>query len=72
MQLVALHFPVLGIVKKLFKTTRNKKEKHNRIVMLARSKLNIIKSKISEALISNKISQEDFTTILNEKKNIEN
>ena len=29
-----------GIVKKLLKTTRNKKKKHNKIVMLARSKLN--------------------------------
>ena len=29
-----------GIIKKLLKTTRNKKKKHNRIVMLARTKLN--------------------------------
>ena len=30
-----------GIVKKLLKTTRNKKKNHNKTVMLARSKLNI-------------------------------
>ena len=30
------------IVKKLLKTTRNKKKTHNKIVMLARSKLNSI------------------------------
>ena len=36
--------------------------------MLARSKLNGIKSKISEALINNEISHEDFMTILNEEK----
>ena len=36
--------------------------------MLARSKLNSIESKISEALINNKISYEDFMTILNEEK----
>ena len=36
--------------------------------MLARSKWNSIESKISEALINNKISPEDFMTILNEKK----
>ena len=36
--------------------------------MLARSKLNIIESKISEALINNEISHEDFMTILNEDK----
>ena len=57
-----------GIVKKFFKTTRNKKKKHNKIVMLARSKLNSIESKISEALINNEISHEDFMTILNEEK----
>ena len=37
--------------------------------MLARSKLNSIESKISEALINNEISHEDFTTIINEEKN---
>ena len=58
-----------GIVKKLLKTTRSKKKKHNKIVMLARSKLNSIESKISEALINNEISHEDFTTIINEEKN---
>ena len=42
-----------GLVKKLLKATRNKKKKHNKIVMLARSKLNSIESKISEALINN-------------------
>ena len=36
--------------------------------MLARSKLNSIASKISEALINNAISHEDFMTILNEEK----
>ena len=36
--------------------------------MLARSKLNSIESKISEALINNEISPEDFMTILNEEK----
>ena len=61
-----------GFVKKFLKTIRNKKKKHNKIVMLARSKLNSIESKISEALINNRISHEDFMTIINEKKNIEN
>ena len=32
-----------GFVKKFLKTMRNKKKKHNKIVMLARSKLNSIK-----------------------------
>ena len=57
-----------GIIKKLLKTTRNKKKKHNKIAMLARSKLNSIESKISDALINNEFSHEDFMTIINEEK----
>ena len=57
-----------GFVKKFLKTTRNKKKKHNKIVMLARNKLNSIESKISEVLINNEISREDFMTILNKEK----
>ena len=58
-----------GLVKKLLKATRNKKKKHNKIVMLARSKLISIESKTSEALINNQISHEDFITIINEERN---
>ena len=54
-----------GLVKKLLKTTINKKKKHIKIGMLARSKLNSIESKMSEALINNQISLEDFLTIIN-------
>ena len=57
-----------GFVKKFLKTTRNKKKKHNKIVMLARSKLNSIESKISEALINFEIS-ENFMTIINDERN---
>ena len=56
-----------GIVKKLLKTTRSKK-KHNKIAMLARSKMNSIENKISEALINNEIKHEYFTTIIDEEK----
>ena len=57
-----------GIIKNLLKTTRNKTKKHNTIVTLARSKLNGIESKISEALINNESSHEDFMTSINEEK----
>ena len=60
-----------GIVKKLLKT-RNTREKHNKIVMLARSKLNSIESKMSGPLLNNEISHEYLMTIINEEKNIEN
>ena len=52
-----------GIVRKLLKT----KKKKNKIVMLARSKLNNIESKISETLINNEISDGYFMTIINEE-----
>ena len=58
-----------GLVKKLLKATRNKKKKHNKIVMLARSKLNSIKCKISEVLIGSQISHENFITIINAERN---
>ena len=58
----------IGFVKTFLKTVRNKKKKHNKIAMLARSKLNSIESKKFEALINNEISHEDFMTILNEEK----
>ena len=55
--------------KKLSRATRNKKKKHNKIVMLARRKLNSIESKVSEALINNEISNEDLMIVSNEEKN---
>ena len=57
-----------GFVKKFLKTIRNKKKKHNKIVILARSKLNSVECKISEALINNEVSHQDFMTILNKEK----
>ena len=59
-----------GIVKKLLKTARNKKKKYNKMFMLARSKLNSIESKISEALINDKTSHEHFMTIINEDREL--
>ena len=67
-----LTFPItLGFIKMFLKTTGNKKEKHNKTVMLTRSKLNSIESKISKALMDNEISHEDFETIINDE-NFEN
>ena len=59
-------------MKKFLKATRNKKKKHNKIVMVARSKLNNIESKIFKALMDNEISHKDSETIISEEKNIEN
>ena len=57
-----------GIVKKLLKTTRNKKKKHNKIVMFVRSKLNSIESKMSKTLINNKLVIKTLWQILMKRK----
>ena len=48
-----------GIVKKLLNITRNKKKKHDKILMLAKSKLNSIETLISQALIDMETSHEE-------------
>ena len=60
-----------GIVKKLLNITRNKKKKHDKILMLAKSKLNSIDTLISQALIDMDISHEECITILKEKDRYE-
>ena len=45
-------------IKKTVKNNSNKKKKHNKIIMLARSKLNSVKSKVSETLINNEMKKE--------------
>ena len=60
-----------GIVKKLLNITRNKKKKHDKILMLAKSKFNSIETLISQALIDMDISHEEFITILKEKDKYE-
>ena len=62
------HRITTGFVKKFLTTIRNKKKKHNKIVVLARSKLNSIESKMPEALINNEVGHGDFMTIFNEEK----
>ena len=60
-----------SVVKKLLNITRKKKKKHTKIIALARSKLNIIKTLISQALIDFEISHEEFSKIIYEKSNYE-
>ena len=60
-----------GIVKKLLSITRNKKKKHDKILISAKSKFNGIKILVSQALIDLEISHEEFITILKEKNRYE-
>ena len=60
-----------GEVKTLLNITRKKKEKHNKIIASARSKLNIIENLISQALVDFEITHEEFSKIIYEKNNYE-
>ena len=65
--LILIFSRTTGIVKKLLNIIRNKKKKYDKILMLAKIKLNSIATLISEALIDMDISHEEFVTILKEK-----
>ena len=72
MQVFALIFYVTtGIVKKLLNITTKKKKKHDKILMLAKSKLESIDTLISQTLIDMDISHEEFITISKEKDRYE-
>ena len=57
----------IGIIKKLLKITRNKK-KHNKIIILARGKLNSIETMVFQALIYLEIGHEEYIAIINEEE----
>ena len=61
-----------GISKSLLKVTKKRKKKHNKIIALAKIKLNTIDTLLSSALNDSKISHEDFTNIITEKDIYEN
>ena len=48
----------------------NKRKKHDKILTLAKSKLNSIETLVSHALIDMEIRYEEFDKILKEKKNM--
>ena len=56
-----------GVVKTLLNITRKKKKKHNKIIALARSKLNIIENLISQALIDFEITDKEFKKLFMKK-----
>ena len=61
-----------GVNKSLLRITKKRKKKHNKIIALAKSKLNKIDMLLSSALNDSKISHEEFTNIIAEKKMYEN
>ena len=61
-----------GISKSLLKLTKTRKKKHNKIIILAKNKLNMIDTLLSSALNDSKISHEEFTNIITETNIYEN
>ena len=57
--------------KEIIKDTRNKKKKHDEILILAKSKLYNVESLVSKALYNMDINHEEFITILKEKDKYE-
>ena len=52
--------------------TKKRKKKHNKIIVLAKNKLNTIGTLLSSALNDSKISHEEFSNIMTEKNIYEN
>ena len=56
----------------MLKLTKKRKKKHNKIIVLAKNKLNMIDTLLSSAPNDSEISQEEFTNIINEANSYEN
>ena len=70
---LTLIFTISTVVNKsLLRVTKKRKKKHNKIIALAKSKLNTIDTLLSSALNDSKISHEEFTNIITEKNIYEN
>ena len=61
-----------GISKSLLKVTKKRKKKHNKIIELAKRKLNTIDTLLSSALNDSEISHKEFSNIITEKNIYEN
>ena len=61
-----------GINKSLLQVIKKKKKKHNKIITLAKDKLNMIDTLLSSALNDLKISHEELSNIMTEKNAYEN
>ena len=61
-----------GISKSLLKVTKKRKKKHNKIIALAKNKLNTIDTLLSSALNDSEISHEEFSNIMTEANIYEN
>ena len=61
-----------GISKSLLKVTKKRKKKHNKIIALAKNKLNTIDTLLSSGLNDSEISHDEITNIITETNIYEN
>ena len=61
-----------GISKSLLKLTKKRKKKHNKIIVLAKNKLNTTDTLLSGALNDSEINHEEFSNIITEANIYEN
>ena len=61
-----------GVNKSLLRVTKKRKKKHNKIMPLAKSKLNTINTLLSSTLNDSKVSHEEFSNIITEKSMYKN
>ena len=70
---LALVFTIgTGISKSLLEVTKKRKKKHNKIIVLAKNKLNTIDTLLSNALNDSEISHDEFANIITEANIYEN
>ena len=56
----------------MLKLTKKRKKKHNKIILLAKNKLNTIDTLLSSALNDSEMSHEEFSNIITEANIYEN
>ena len=56
----------------MLELTKKRKKKHNKLIALAKNKLNMIDTLLSSALNDSEISHEEFPNIINEANIYEN
>ena len=57
-----------GIIKKVLHESKIRKKKHNKLLYLAKNKLDCVEILVIQAIIDHIISHDQFKTIVNEKK----
>ena len=61
-----------GVIKKVLYETKIRKKNHNNVLYLAKNKLDCVEMLVSQAIIDQIISHDEFKAIMNEKKDYDN